>query len=154
VADIHNIFISHRHEDDHLIESLRSLLKGRGVDIRNSSITSDSPNNATSETYIKSILASGIGQAGKVVVLITPDTKNHDWVNWEIEYANKNDKQIIGVFAPGLDNCEVPESLEKHADAIVNWDADKIQSALNGERPFTDETGNLRGPQGINRVGC
>src|SRR5690606_4608346 len=130
VPDVHNVFISHRHEDDALVGELKSLLDGRNVAIRDSSITSENPNNANNEAYIKSeILAPNINWAGKVIVVITPDTKNHPWVDWEIEYAEKLGKQIIGVWAPGSDGCDVPEPLEQHADSIVTWDADKIVDA-------------------------
>ncbi len=155
MSDTHNVFISHRHEDDALVGQFKKLLDGKDVEIRDASITSDSPNEAKNPDYIKSeILAPGIRWAGKIVVLITPDTKNHDWVDWEIEYANKLDKQIIGVWAPGSAGCDVPEPLEKYADAIVGWDSRRILDALDGSRTFEDSTGAPRPPQPVNRIGC
>lgn len=155
MSEAHNVFISHRHEDDALVSRFKELLDGKGVQIRDASITSDNPNQASNPDYIKTqILAPGIQCAGKVVVLITPDTKNHDWVDWEIEYANKLDKQIIGVWAPGSADCEVPEPLEKYADAIVGWNSDRILDALNGARTFEDSSGTPRAPQPVNRIGC
>ncbi len=155
MADIHNVFISHRHEDDRLVGDLKALLAGRNVVIRDSSITTDNPNDASSEAYIKSqILAPNINWAGKVLVVITPDTKNHPWVDWEIEYAEKQGKEIIGVWAPGSEGCEVPEALEHHADSIVTWNADKIVSALDGNRQWEQPNGAPRTLQPVNRVGC
>jgi hypothetical protein len=155
MADQHNVFISHRHEDDALVGKLKDLLQGRGAVIRDASITSDRPNDAKSEAYIKSeILAPGINWAGKLIVLITPDTKNHPWVDWEIEYAEKQGKEIIGVWAHGFSGCELPEAVEQHADSIVSWNADKIIDALNGTRTWENESGSPRGAQSINRVGC
>ena len=85
MSDIYNVFLPHRHEDDALAGAFKDLMKGKGVEIRDSSITSDKPNQARSPDYIKrEILAPGIDWAGKVVVLITPDTKNHEWVNWRL----------------------------------------------------------------------
>lgn len=134
MPQIHNVFISHRHEDDHLVADFKRLLEGRGVQIRDASITSDTPNRADNEDYIKSrILEPGIRWAGKVVVIITPDTRNHPWVDWEVNFAETcGHKEIIGVWAPGHTGCEVPETLERHADALVSWNADKILEALNG----------------------
>ncbi len=155
MSDIHNVFISHRHEDDALVSELKELLAGRNVVIRDSSITSDDPNNANNADYIKSeILAPNINWAGKIIVIITPDTKNHSWVDWEIEYAEKNGKEIIGVWAPGSEGCEVPEPLEQHADSIIGWDADKIVDALDGNQQFEGPDGSPRAPQPVNRVGC
>lgn len=155
MADVHNVFISHRHEDDALVGDLKALLADRNVVVRDASITTDNPNNAHSEAYIKSeILAPNINWAGKVIVLITPDTKNHPWVDWEIEYAERQGKEIIGVWAPGAEGCEVPEPLERHADAIVSWDADAISDALDGNQRWEDPDGSPRGLQPVNRVGC
>ena len=155
MADNHNVFISHRHEDDKVVGDFKELLADRGVTVRDASITSDTPNNAKNEAYIKSqILAPGIQWAGKVVVIVTPDTKNHDWVNWEIEYAEKMGKEIIGVWAPGSEGCDVPEALEGHADSLVTWDPDKIRRALDGERIWDGSDGTPRPAQMISRVGC
>lgn len=156
MPEIHNVFISHRHEDDALVADFKKLLEGRGVEIRDASITSDNPNSASNEAYIKSeILAPGIQWAGKVVVIITPDTCNHPWVDWEVEYAEKyGDKEIIGVWAPGDSGCELPESLERHADAIVSWNADAVIDALNGNSRWEQPNGAPRGNQPVSRIGC
>ena len=155
MSEIHNLFISHRHEDDALVSDFKNLLKNKGVTIRDASITSDDPNQARSADYIKTqILAPGIKWAGTLAVLITPDTKNHDWVDWEIEYANKYNKRIIGVWAPGSAGCEVTEPLEKYAEATVGWNAERIVEAINGSRRFEDSGGHLRPPQPVKRIGC
>lgn len=155
MAEHHNVFVSHRHEDDALVASLGNLLAGKNVTVRDASITNDAPNNATNEAYIKSrILAPGINWAGKLIVLITAETKNHHWVDWEIEYAEKQGKTIIGVWAPGSVGCDVPTPLEQHADALIGWNAESIIRALNGERIWTHSNGEARGLQPINRIGC
>lgn len=155
MGEIHNVFISHRHEDDDLIAKFKDLMKGKGVEIRDASITSDNPNQANNPDYIKqNILAPGINWAGKLVVLITPDTKNHDWVEWEIEYANKHNKHIIGVWAHGSAGCEIPEALDKYADAVVGWSSEQILKALNGARIWKDSDGASRPPQPIKRLAC
>lgn len=155
VPDAHNVFISHRHEDDALVGSLKELLADRNVVIRDSSITIDNPNNARNEQYIKEeILAPNINWAGKVIVLITTDTKNHSWVDWEIEYAERQGKRIIGVWAPGSAGCDVPEPLERHADSIIAWNADSIVAALEGSQQWEQADGTPRAPQYVNRIGC
>ena len=54
------------------------------------------------------------------------------WVDWEIEYAQKNDKRIIGVWAHGESQCDVPDSLKKYADAVVGWQGNRIIDAIEG----------------------
>lgn len=155
MSETHNVFVSHRHEDDALVEAFKGLLADRNVVIRDASITKADPNDASNDAYIKSeILAPGIEWAGKVVVLITPDTVNHTWVDWEIEYAERRDKEIIGVWGPDSAGCEVPKPLEEHADAIVSWNATKIIEALNGNAHWENPNGSSRGAQPMKRVRC
>ena len=155
MADQHNIFISHRHEDDHLVGKLKNLLRGRGADVRDSSITSKTPNNAKAESYIKELLAAQISCAGKIIVIISPDTKNHPWVDWEIDYANRfGDKRIIGVWAPGTERGDMPAALEDYAHAVVNWDADAIINAIDGADNWTDPDGGRPSELAISRARC
>ena len=70
--------------------------------IRDYSINADNPNNAHSEEYIKSqILSPRIEQSSTLLVYISPETKGSHYVNWEIEYAEKKNKRIVGVWAQG-----------------------------------------------------
>lgn len=105
-----NVFVSHVHEDDAGLADLRALLKNNGMAIRDYSINSDNPNNAHSEDYIKTqILAPRIRDCGTLIVYITPQTKDSHYVNWEIEYAEKEGKRIVGVWAHGEKGCDIPQ---------------------------------------------
>jgi len=151
----HNAFVSHRHEDDSLIADLKTMLAADGCDVRDSSINASNPNNAKDPDYIKSKLAERIQWAGKIIVIVSPQTKDHEWVDWEIEYANKHPgKAIIGVWAPGADGCDLPEALEQHADALVTWDATAIAAALEGAGPWLLPDGAVAGPRRIKKVAC
>jgi antiphage defense system Thoeris ThsB-like protein len=157
MSDTHNVFLSHRHEDDALVGDFKELMKDQNVDIRDSSITNAAPNQAKDPDYIKrEILAPRIRWAGKLVVLVTPDTKNHDWVDWEVDYANKQgeDKRIIGVWAAGAEDADLPDALKRHADAVVPWDASKIVNALDGQDNWEHPDGTVRGLQPTRRIGC
>lgn len=151
----HNVFISHRHEDDALIGQLKDMLATKGCDVRDSSVTSAIPNNAKSEDYIRSILADRIRWAGKMIVIVSPQTKNHEWVDWEVEYANKHpDKRIIGVWAPGADQCDLPDPLDQYADAVVTWNAEAIIAALEGQDNWQQPDGSATPERSIRRVAC
>lgn len=151
-----NVFISHIHEDDAGLGKIKSLLHDNGMAIRDYSINSSNPNDATSEAYIKAgILAPRINACDTMVVYITPETKNSEYVSWEIEYAQKNDKRIVGVWAYGENGCDIPEALDKHADAIVGWRGNRIIDAINGvinDREQPD--GTPRTQQTIVRYSC
>lgn len=155
MSDLRNIFISHIHEDDEYVGKLTELLANQGVDIRNGSITSDKFNDAQNEDYIKNeILAPRIDWASVLVVLVSKDTKDSLFVNWEIEYADRTDTRIVVVYEPGEFGVELPEGAKDYADAVVAWDGASIVDAINGENSWQDPTGIPRPIQSLKRHNC
>lgn len=133
-GDIKNVFISHIHEDDEGLGDLKDLCAKNGLTVRDGSINSDKPNEAVNHDYIKTnILAPRIEWASTVVVYVSPETKDSWWVNWEIEYAAKLGKRIVGVWERGSNDCELPEALDKYADALAGWHGESIVGAIVGE---------------------
>jgi hypothetical protein len=155
-SDIKNIFISHVHEDDAELPKFKDLLSNHGHEIRDSSIDSSKPNDANNEDYIKSqMLAPRIQWAGCVIVLISPDTHTSKWVDWEIEYATRLDKRIVGVFVRGATDSHVPKNLELYADAVVGWNGPSVLDAISGKiNDWTTATGNVRPVRAIPRFKC
>lgn len=134
MAEKINVFISHVHADDHGLQKLKDLLKPHGVEARDSSIHTGKFNNAKDPNYIKTqILAPAINWAGVFICYVSPQTKNSDWVNWEIEYAAKQGKRIVGIWEYGAKDCDLPTALEEHADALVGWQGSAIIDAINGK---------------------
>ena len=134
MSTVKNVFVSHIHIDDTGLSDLMNLLGRHDMDARNYSITSDKENNAKSPDYIKnSILGPRIRACSTLLVYITPDTKDSDWVNWEIEYAYKQGKTIVGVWEWGSKGCDIPVALEEFHHAIVGWNGESIVNAINGE---------------------
>lgn len=159
MSDTKNIFISHVHEDDALLPKLKELIGRAGMEVRDGSVNSEKPNKARSEDYIKrEILAPRIDWASTLVVLITQDTAQSEWVNWEIEYAIEQGKTVVGVFAQGATDADIPEELGKHAAAIVGWQGDRVVDAINGNVTGWDDpaTGTPRttGPWTVKRFSC
>lgn len=154
--EIRNVFISHRHEDDAGLSELKRLVGQHGLTCRDYSITADNPNNAHNEQYIKSeILAPRIRQSGCLVVYASEKTKQSEWVEWEIDYAQKQGKRIVGVWARGDLNCELPTALERHADAMVGWSGESIIDAINGElNTWYNPDGSMYGYRAIPRFSC
>lgn len=145
MTDIKNVFISHVHKDDEGVEKLKRFIEDNSdLTIRDASITNENPNNASNPDYIKNkIIRPGIEWCGTLIVYITPKTKDSDWVEEEITMAENLGKRIVGVWAYGHANCELPKALEQMADAIVTWNSDKIVSVLKGESNVReDQQGN------------
>jgi hypothetical protein len=156
MADKKNVFISHIHEDDAGLADLKNLLSKNGMDVRDASINSSNPNEAKSEDYIKSgILAPRINWASTLIVYITPETCNSEWVSWEIEYAAKCEKRIVGVWAHGCNECEIPDALAENADAVVGWHGSSIVDAVNGNCDVWEKPdGSQSDPVSITRHRC
>lgn len=153
--NVKNVFISHIHEDDAGLRDLKNIAQENGLDVRDSSITSDKPNNAKSPDYIKQMLADQINWASTLVVYVTPDTKDSEWVNWEIEYAAKAGKRIVGVWEQGSNGCEVPAALADYGDAMVGWHGESIVDAITGEsKTWYDPQGNVKDYRAIKRFKC
>lgn len=148
MADKKNIFISHVHKDDSLLPKLKDLIAKSGMEVRDGSINSDKPNEAKNHDYIKEkYLKPRIDWASTLVVLISHDTAQSDWVNWEIKYAVEQGKNVIGVFAQGATDADVPEELRKLGDAaVVGWQSERVVDAINGKTTGWDDpaTGNPR----------
>ena len=154
--DIKHVFISHIHEDDAGLGDLKKLLASGGLTIKDGSIHSGKPNDAKSPEYIKSqILAPQIQWASTMLVYITPETKSSEWVNWEIEYAHSLGKRIVGVYAHGANECDVPEALEKYADDVRGWQSEGIIDAILGKtNEWRLSSGEIRDPRPIERFCC
>jgi len=135
MADKKNIFISHVHKNDDLLPKLKDLIGRAGMEVRDGSINSDKPNEAANPDYIKEkYLRPHIDWASTLVVLITKDTAQSDWVNWEIKYAVEQGKNVVGVFAQGATDADIPEELRKHGDAaVVGWQSERVVDAINGK---------------------
>jgi hypothetical protein len=153
---IKNVFISHLHEDDAGLSKLKDLIASGGLTVRDASINSANPNNAKDPDYIKTqILAPQIQWASTLLVYISPQTKDSEWVNWEIEYAKTIGKRIVGIYAHGSNECDIPEALEKYADDIRGWQSDGIVDAILGKtNEWHKPSGELRDPRPIKRYGC
>lgn len=154
--ELKNVFISHIHEDDSKLSDIKALMKKNGIDTSDYSINSDKPNRAKNEEYIKAeILAPKIRQCSVLVVYISADTIKSKYVNWEIEYASKLDKRIVGVWGNGEKGCEIPEALDDYRDALVGWHGGSIVDAILGDNTIQEKPdGTACEPRNIQRHPC
>lgn len=155
MSEIRNVFISHLHEDDATLQGLKKLLETNGYSIRDGSIDSSKPNDAKNPDYIKSQILARIQWAGTLIVLVSPQTHTSEWVEWEIEYAQKHDKRIVGIWEQGAQEVDLPENLKKYADAMVGWQAERLMDAINGKiNKWQAPDGKEPPPRDIPRIIC
>ena len=152
-----NVFISHVHENDNRLRPLKDLLKKEGLGIRDYSVNNEKPNKAKSEDYIwRKHIKPRLDASGTLAVLISPEMtkKDSQWVQREIEYAHEKDKRIVGIWNEG-ESGELPHELADYADAIVDWNGDRIKQAiLEEEEVFCDEEGEPLSPRELDRHKC
>lgn len=138
-----NVFVSHCGDDAAYLDSLNTMLKNIGYDVRDSSLDERDPNNASNPEYIKSLIRPKIDWAGKIIVLIGKDTYTREWVNWEIDYAHKTgDKRIIGIYVPGGTNSDLPENFKLFGDTLIPWNSAKLRNAIESENIYLNPDGN------------
>lgn len=162
MATSKNVFISHHHKDDKAVTDFTNLLAGKDYGIKNSSIRVKDKNkdrlnnNQIPRKTLERLLSMKMRWAGTVVVLIGSDTHSRDWVNWEIEEAERQGKRILGVFMQGAKDSDVPEALEKFGDGLVGWNSDKIIAGIEGEDVgWCNTGGEQRTPNNnVKRIGC
>jgi len=156
MTTIKNVFISHYNKDDPHIQKFKNLLKKQNYQLRNASIDSTKPNKATNPDYIKKLLRSRLQWSNTCIVLIGPKTHTREWVNWEIEQANKKQNRIVGVFLNGASESDVPENLNKYGDALVGWDSKSIVSTIEGENKWCnpDDTPRTSSPYSPSYGNC
>ncbi|MBZ0092156.1 MAG: TIR domain-containing protein [Sulfuricellaceae bacterium] len=143
-----NVFISHHHKDDALVDKMTNLLSKNGCEIRNSSIRAKPANQErldkglVKEKTIERLLRMKMSWAGTVIVLVGKETHTRPWVNWEIKEAQRQGKNIVGVYEQGLkDKVELPEALKNYGTSWVGWNAESIINAVNGNSIFQNPDG-------------
>ena len=144
-----NVFISHYGKDNPKIDDLKSLLKGKGYELRDSSVSSKD-NKANNPEYVKQqILKPKIDWAGQLIVLIGEKTHSREFVNWEIEQANKQGMSITGVYLHKgkTEDYPLPENFEKNGTSLTGWNGETVIKALEGDyNNFQSPNGEDRSP--------
>jgi hypothetical protein len=152
MADERHVFISHIHEDDEHVDGLKKLLAKHGMDVKNGSITTEKFNDAKNEAYIKQkILKPRIEWASVLVVVVSEETKDSAWVNWEIECAQETGTRIVAVYEHGEAGCDLPDAAKQYADAVVGWNGENIIAAVEGEDRWEKPDGSPRPAQPLRR---
>lgn len=73
-------------------------------------------------------LRDQIRPADVLLVLAGMYTARSTWMDWEMAFARRIGKSIIGVKPWG--NIQIPVIVQRNADEIVGWNTDAIVSAI------------------------
>lgn len=78
-------------------------------------------------------LRDQIRPADVMLVLAGMYTAHSGWMDWEMEFARRIGKSIIGVKPWG--NVQLPVVVQRNADDIVGWNTDTIVAAIRRYTP-------------------
>lgn len=137
MAKQHNIFISHKGENDAQVQTLKARLKASGYDVRNFSVdsTNHKDGRRPSDAVIARLLRMRVSWSSTLICLLGPDTHSSKYVNDEIKYAYEQGKRIVGIYAHGsANNVELPENFKKYGNTPLGWNSlDKLGDAIEGK---------------------
>lgn len=160
MADSHNVFISHKGEDDRQVQNLKQRLKAQGYNVRNFSVdsTNHKDGRRPSDAVIARLLRMRVSWSSTLICLIGPDTHTSKYVNDEIKYAHEQGKKIVGMYTYGSANdVEIPEAFKIYGGTPLGWNSvDKLGDAIEGRNmPAENPDGSDRLPiYHITRVKC
>jgi hypothetical protein len=141
-------FISYSREDANLQRRIIAELRGRGihvwVDIEN--LIPGSP------AWEREIERSIRGATG-VIVLLSPDSHDSEWVRREISFAEQNDKRVFPVLIQGEEEDSIPLRLSNHqrVDLRRNFNngLDELANALRDHLGITAVHSQVKQKPGI-----
>jgi Tol biopolymer transport system component len=125
-----HFFISYSREDADLQRIIIAELRGRGinvwVDVEN--LIPGSP------AWEREVERSLRGAAG-LIVLLSPDSNNSEWVRREISFAEQHEKRIFPVLIRGEEDDSIPLRLSSHQRVDLRSDfqngMEELARALN-----------------------
>jgi len=123
-------FVSYSREDANLQQRIVAELRGRGINIW-VDIENLIPGSPAWEREIERSIRGAEG----IIVLLSPDSNNSEWVRREISFAEQNEKRIFPVLISGDEDNSIPLRLADHqrVDLHGNFQAGlhQLAKALN-----------------------
>jgi TolB protein len=104
-----HFFVSYSREDANLQRRIIAGLRGRGINVW-VDVENLIPGSPAWEREIERSIRSASG----VIVLLSPDSNNSEWVRREISFAEQNEKRIFPVLVSGNEDDSIPLRLSNH----------------------------------------
>jgi len=120
-----NVFISFDVDDEGMINLLRSQARSKRFPF----VFRDYSVKEPFEYYWKSRVRNLIHQSSAVIVAIGRNTYKRRAVNWEIDEAHRQSKEVIGVRLHRNKRHNIPYAMDEY-DKITYWNTYKIAHIL------------------------
>jgi hypothetical protein len=111
------------------------------------SSTAEAPEDIDCERF-----AGDVDWATTLVVLITATASHTLCVDWIIQYSQRSNKRVVGIWASGAERSLMPNGLDNHADAVVPAQSGNlVQAVCGGFDGWEHPDGTPYEPREINR---
>src|SRR5215208_5240390 len=114
-----HFFVSYSREDANLQRRIIAELRGRGINVW-VDVEHLIPGSPAWEREIERAIRAAAG----IIVLLSPDANNSEWVRREISFGDDNEKRIFPVLIHGDEDDSVPLRLSSHQRVDLRRDFD------------------------------
>lgn len=122
----YDVFLSYSRKDTDTMQRIYQTLQEEGLRIW---IDANLMDVDPSKPEWKDAIEKGIEASRSVVVILSPDAKQSDWVKRELDYAYAQHKPIFPVLVRGTQQDAVPFLLVSHQRAENNNGETKMMAA-------------------------
>ena len=108
-TSVGHVFMSYSRRDETVMRRIATFLRDQGINVwvDNEKLVPGTP---IWEVEIEKAIVN----AGAVVVLLSPDSKNSPWVRREIGFAEDNEIRILPILVTGNERNAIPIRLTNH----------------------------------------
>jgi hypothetical protein len=148
------VFISYEGSDRKKAKGFRLLRWNKNVDVEFQDRHLLDPVDSTNDSYIRSCIRDQISGTSTTVVLVGEDTKDSDWVDYEIRRSIRDGNGLVAIkLNDDISDEDVPDKLKENGAEIVDWNPDEFDDAIERAASQRSKVGNstVRGSTG---AGC
>lgn len=125
------VFISYEGSDRMKAKGFRLLRWNKNVDVEFQDRHLLDPVDSTNDQYIRQCIRDEIHGTSTTVVLVGENTKDSDWVDYEIERSLKDGNGLVAIKVDdSISDEDVPDKLKENGAEIINWDPDEFGDAI------------------------
>lgn len=148
------VFISYQHEDRKKANGFRILRWNKNVDVEFQDRHLLSPVDSTNDDYIKRKIREEMKGTSTTVVIVGKETKNSDWVDYEIEQSIEEGKGLVAIKAhDDVTDDDVPDKIQENGGEVLDWNPDEFADSIERAAQQRHKVGQstVRGARG---AGC
>ena len=116
-----NVFISFDTDDMDEVNLLRGQAKNDNNDIEFKDYSVKDSINSENADYIKQKITERIERSSTCVVYLSENTRNSDWVEWEVGRCIELGKQLIGTYKGDTPPKNLPKWVSNYKVELIPW---------------------------------